>query len=314
MDTLGKIKTFIQSWSSNVRNSQYSIKTNFPISKTINLDENSFQGIYDDLLEYISLDVNNFQKNRNNSKNFDSSKYGLPFMEKINGDMTSVMIEMLITYDSHDYQELFNYNFTASVVKIIQEVLIACLSIDGYSHDELICFVLKSDIWYEKEEEKQRLRFSFPGTKINKSIINNKIIPMIVSELVDKEIIRKLHKIPKFSDWKDIIKPIDNFILMYGCKYSEVEAPLLLDCIYKDLISQDIEKITVEEHEELISRENDFFDSLKSSYFQMGFLDSDKFEQESDEYSQLAIVLSANYQMKITPYDNNIMKINITEP
>lgn len=320
MDLHGKLKDIICSYSNTkIKNEVFALKSNFPLSKKIPLNEDNFQDVYSDVFNIMSITMNQYFNDREKNKDFNPSNYGLPFMEKINGDTTTLSIEMLFEYRSNDAKEVYGHKFRASFVKILQEVINSCFIIENDEPKEMICYVLKTDIWFDNNSEKQRLKFVFPGIKVNKSIVNTKIIPILIDELNDKQIIRLLYKQP-LKSWKDIIQPVSDFSLMYGCKYEKIEAPLFLDCIYENEISYELDDLSEEDKDdlELLSSlcidESYKFEIRDSYYFKSGYLDEQILDDQFGKHPQLAILSSVNYQMSFTKYNNDILRLNIEPP
>lgn len=317
-----KLKDIISSYSSTkIKKEDFALKSNFPISRKIALNEDNFQAVYSDVLGLLSSDIKAYYEDKKSNEDFNPCDYGLPFMEKIYGDSMTFSIEMLFEYCVNDSLAVYDSEFRMSVVALLQEIICACFVIEGDYPNEMVCYVLKTDIWYENDREKQRLKFVFPGIKVNKTIVKTKIIPLLIKELNEREIVRTLFKNP-LKPWENIIQPIDDFSLMYGCKYQQNEAPLLLDCIYENQIFYSTERHKfIDKNEKSDDSSQESEDPGESEcfkinipdglYFKMGYLNASLFSEESDEHSQLAILTGINFQMSFTKPNNDIMRINI---
>lgn len=324
MAEIEEIKKFIRGNNSGGKNNKscnYGIKTNFLVPSLFGISENDFQHVYSEILSRISNHSNLYeadkQKHKDTNKDkFDATKYGLPFMERINEGMVPVVIDMLIVNEDRDSTELFDCSLRAQIVKIIQTVLLSVLTIPNEEvPKEFYCFVLKSEIWHQDDEEKQRLRFIFPGTRVNKSVLNTIIIPEIIKDLINHQVLRLFYNLPK-NKWEEIIQPIGDYMTLYGCKEYEHEAPLFFDCVYIDSVSDDIDKNYCDEDDSKFTStclDLSIFPVFNGIYFQKNILEKeDCYTDDGNKY--LTLILSPNYSLENSKLDKNITLLRAKEP
>lgn len=317
MDQTEDIRKFIRSNGSSLKgkNSNYVIKTNFIIAGNFGIPTEEFGAVYPEIIDRISTHLTSYEKLLEEEIDIDGTKIGLPFMEKINEGMIPVTIDMLIVNDDRESHEFFDCRLRASIVKIIQTVLLSIFNIaDNIMAKELYCFVLKSQIWHECEEEKQKLRFIFPGTRVNKNILNSIIIPEIIKDLNLHEVIRLFHNIPKIK-WEEIIQPMGDYMTLYGCKEKENEALLLFDCIYPSVVLDNMDSYSENDDEKNIMKSinKSNFSVYESSYFKKNMLEKEECYLK-DDYKYLTLILSPNYSFENTKLDKDIMLLREKEP
>lgn len=209
--------------------------TNFGIKSKFKVDLTSFGSFYLDILGLSDREQKIIHNNIHND-NFDSSQYGLPFCEEIT-DMLPIIIDINLEFVDNDCVTFYGSDFIIGIVNELQEIICSFIEYPQNDHnsddpEQLRCFVLETPIWRDSDKQYQNIRFQFPYTKISKNILNGFVIKELIIGLTNKELIRKLTKMPIVTDWGQIIQKVDNSISMYGSKKTINSAPLMLRSVF----------------------------------------------------------------------------------
>lgn len=290
-----------------------SFRTSFGVNCTFSPSENLFSDFYVNVINFIKEDVKKFKKVKKNFEYSEYSKYGLPFMEIIGKkSRVPIMFDLLFRFNEHDdSQNYFSDNFIPIICQKAQEVILDSLDI---SNDEPIlhCFALKSDPWLDSSEKHQRIRIIFPGTYVDTKILNGPILNGLISDLKkNTEIFNELSSIPISSDWKEIFQKLTDSVPMYGCKRTQIENTCLLHAIYDDSLLE-----FSPENDDPFSYEIDLNDTVfevsDCSLAKCGILEEEHYSEIKKKYS-LPIILSINYPMKHSRYNEKILTISVEE-
>jgi len=267
-------------------------------------------------LEFLELSNQEENKYINDSKDddFDPTKYGLPICEKI-PDNTPIIIEMNFSFQDFDCDCFYDHTFLIEICYLIQQIIIGFVKIndDGSNNpSELRCFVLESAIWKSDDKQFQSIRFQFPFTLIPKYVLNSYVIKELCNILIEKDFIKKLHKTPLITNWCDIIKKAENYLPLYGCKYTQNSAPLILTSVYS-----------------FIDEESDIDENYMNSYFnrtyetdetldpcQSGLIETNLLQLEdvsfNDKKVNLPLILSVQFWNKLSKIIPDTIKIGDT--
>ena len=291
-------------------------KSNFGVKSTFTVEDDNFQTAYLEILSLIKKSNKNYYKDLRNNEDFKSVNYGLPFMEKALDGTSSVVIDFLFRFNECDAADFLDFKLIPSLVQKVQDVLLTTCKIDVNDAKEMICFALKSGVWTEDKEERQRVVLIFPGAKVDRNILNDCIINLLIEDLKAADIFKFFHQTPIVADWTQIVKRTTEFFPMYGCKEFEIESPALLYKIYKDLIEDDFKHDFTEQDEEeyLVSLEDfERFNPFESQYFIRSGLDVDEF-QDFSRRELLPVILSLNYPVQDSKYNHEVLKLKGPEP
>lgn len=304
----------IQSNTSNRKStSRPWFKTNFGVKSVFSVEDDNFSEVYHNIIYLINKNIKKRKTAKKNKDSFKSNDFGLPFMEKTTDDTVPFIVDFLFRFVETDDEDFFTQELIPTLVQKTQEaILTICRIDDDDSSHSMVCYVLKSDIWTENGEDKQRLKLIFPGTKIDKVIFNTCFINLLLEDLKKEDFFKLLTKTPIVADWSYIIQKSTDYYPIYGCKETEIECPALIYKIYKDLIVEDLLDNYSEEDESkylLDLSEHHFFEPLHSEYFVKDFLNTEDFETLSAKET-LPIILSVNYQVKHSKYNQDVLKLS----
>lgn len=296
--------------SSRKNNTLPKYKTEFGVQGIMTIDEENFSNVYSSLIGYIYKNLK-LMKKAISSGEETCDKFGLPFQEKALNDTLPFILDFLFQFDSTDgLNDFFNTQSIASLVSKTQHNIIALCNFPEDSQD-LVCYVLKSEVWCHEGDDFQRLKLVFPGTRINKDIFNGCFLTNLIADLKSSDVFRLLEKTPLNADWDKIISKAGDYYTMYGCKNKEYECPAVLYKIYNDEpIPEDMTDYRDDDDEQYIIpfKECDVFDPLDGIYFTSNLLDKHDYKKINYKKS-LPIILSVNYQNKITKYNPNILRL-----
>lgn len=141
--------------------------------------------------------------------------------------------------DSFDEEEDSNGDLVYRKDRMITE-LVKChqLSIENLielreGDGELICAVLESDMWEEKDSFDVKLRFQFPYCHIPKKILKKRFREELLHNIYKSNISKYFTSCLPSGNWENYLQPVKEYYEMYGSSLDN--PPELLLNVYGDL-------------------------------------------------------------------------------
>jgi hypothetical protein len=234
--------------------------------------------------------------------NYDIS-HGLPFAETIM-DRVPVMVDLFFEFNNANSKRFYDMGFIGFVTKTIQRIIKDCIKL-GPEKQELVCFVLESNIWSRGGKEYQKLRFHFPYTGVSKKILQGWFHKELAIDLADSAVFSQMYAVPNVADWEKIIVPIGKAVPLYGSRESEDVHPLRLKCVLDSVLDYDFDGKRIENYEDeeyiMTYTSTDELDPLKSSLFSQNLLNVEEFFEycsQDDKMYLLPLLLSIHFYGK----------------
>ena len=268
----------------------------FNSNKTFNV---SMQKMPDFLKGYCAMaNIIHLDKNIN-----ENNKIGLDMGELVSSKELPLMVNLLfkfeVPYDSEEcfYQE----TFLQKIVEALQDVITDKLDIDEHC-SQLICCVLESSHWQDKETTNLRLKFQFPYCRIDETYNKTVLKPAIISAFRRYKIISLMEHTP-IGDISGALINNGSIIPLYGSKSDYFEMPLQLTHIYGIISGKEIEELEL--NDEVFKPLN--FSFIKNESISSSFINIETLE----EYDMwIPLFLSIHYWSGITsPKENDEEKV-----
>lgn len=282
--------------------------TNFAAASHFKVEYSQYGQFFGDIIELTRQNLG-LMNQESKEHDYVPQKYGLPFCEEI-PDTMPIIVDFLIRCPNNDAFHLYPPEFVCDIVKSIQDIICSFIVVmDADIVLELVCFVLESPIWVDKDGHQcQKLRFQFPYTRISKAVLNGFLRKELIFDLQDNDLIKKIYRTPIDTNWDVIIQRFDNCVSLYGSKLHKDEAPMVLRGIfsYIDYVPEGIEEEST--MESYISFDNDDLDPMDNSLVCKGLIDKDSLIF-NDKIDNILLILSIHFYDKFSPIKPGVIQM-----
>lgn len=172
----------------------------------------------------------------------DYKEFGLPIAEMIGSKQTiPVTIHLKMSFNTQDekHADVINDEFITKLVYNIQSTVAAHLNISP-NMSELLTTVETSNPWDIQPSIKGvSVRVMFPYAQVDVNFQRTHLRAFILDRLHTSQVLTEL-PFPPIEAIDQIVQPIKDYIPMYRCKETELEAPMIMSHIYQRLTFENI--------------------------------------------------------------------------
>lgn len=194
---------------------------------------------------------------------------------------------------SESIEDPYEEDFILAIVYCYQQVIKETLELSR-EEAELICCVLKANTVMEDNLLVSRIRLQFPYCKTLAQIQNRVIRPIVLQMVRTVNVFARLPSQP-VNDWEDIIDPlsVEQPVLMYGSSRTPTTPKLVLEYIFPEVKSEDIDECRTsvmeitetfffQNHEHLLNKilPAEFFEDLDNDDFWLPYFLSIYYRRE----------------------------------